>query len=101
MSSRALEATTIRTSPRQATGEQSRPPHDPRTDPGTPRLRSSGTAFSIIRAASNLEGVLASGIPDHLSRTFLFRDPALMMVYWSDPAVIYARREVYPGLADF
>lgn len=55
--------------------------------------------FDRLARRAGADWVLASNIPGHLSHAFLFKDPSWMMVYWSEPAVIYVRREAYPELA--
>ena len=56
-------------------------------------------AFDALMASRGGDWVLASNMPDHLGFAFLARDPAWMLVYWSEPAVVYVRRGDRPDLA--
>ncbi len=55
-------------------------------------------AFFARRFSGAADWVVASNIPGELSHAFLSEDPEWMLVYWSEPAVIYVKRRAYPSL---
>jgi hypothetical protein len=55
--------------------------------------------FEQMRADDGATWVVAGNIPGHLSHAFLARSPDWMLVYWSEPAVIYVKREAHRDLA--
>jgi hypothetical protein len=54
--------------------------------------------FRAMRARDRVDWVLASNRPGQTAYTFLARDPDWMLVYLSEPAAIYVRRDAYPEL---
>jgi hypothetical protein len=55
--------------------------------------------FASRRARDGVDWVLASNRPGQTGYTFLAHDPGWMLVYLSEPAALYVRREAYPELA--
>ncbi len=55
--------------------------------------------FAAARAQDGAGWVLASNAPGRVTHRFLAADPAWMLVYWSDFAVVYASRAAHPELA--
>jgi len=60
------------------------------------RSQSNLRLFKQLAGQSGVKWVMASNVPGHLSHKFLFKDPKWMMVYWSESAVIYVKRENFP-----
>jgi hypothetical protein len=56
-------------------------------------------AFRRQRDADGATWVLAGNLPGQLTHSFLARSADWMLVYWSEPAVIYARRDAHAELA--
>jgi hypothetical protein len=59
----------------------------------------SADTFRRMRWEDRADWVMAGNIPGHESHAFLARSPAWMLVYWSEPALIYVRRDARPDLA--
>jgi len=57
--------------------------------------------FRRMREEDGATWVMAGNIPGHLSHAFLSRAPDWMLVYWSEPVVIYVRRDARPDLEPF
>ena len=57
------------------------------------------SAFDNLEQARIADWVVASNLLGHLSHLYLADDPAWMMVFWSEEAVIYAKREAHSHLA--
>ena len=56
-------------------------------------------AFDSLMARYGGDWVLASNLPGHVSFPFLAGSADWMMVYWSEPAIVYAPRTAAPELA--
>lgn len=54
--------------------------------------------FAAARARDGADWVLAQNKAGEPSHEFLLSDSAWMLVYWSEPALIYVRRDRYPQL---
>ena len=65
------------------------------------RARSDPSTFHEMRKTDGADWVMASNDPSSGSHHFLFSDPGWMLVYWSDSAVIYARRDAYAHLDSY
>ena len=57
------------------------------------------SVFEALQAEWPTDWVLAENVVTRESFAFLAQHPDWMPVYWSDPAVIYVRRDAYPQLA--
>lgn len=55
--------------------------------------------FADARRGDGASWVIASNAPGRVTHRFLAADPAWMLVYWSDFAVVYASRAAHPELA--
>ena len=53
--------------------------------------------FNKLVARTGADWVMASNLPGNRDYAFLFSDPAWMMVYWSEPAVIYVKSSAFPA----
>jgi hypothetical protein len=56
------------------------------------RAQTDRRRFDAVRARYGGDWVLASNLPDHVSFPFLARSRDWMLVYWSEPAVVYVPR---------
>ncbi len=65
------------------------------------RSQKNADVFDKMRAADGVEWVMASNIPGHVTHGFLTRDDDWMLVYWSEPALIFVTRDDHPELARF
>jgi hypothetical protein len=63
------------------------------------RSQSDPALFAALLARYGGDWILASNLPGHAGFPFLRRDPAWMMPYWSEAAVVYVRRADRPDLA--
>lgn len=63
------------------------------------RAQADPAAFAALLAERGGDWVLAGNLPGHERFAFLARDPAWMMAYWSEAAIVYARRADHPELA--
>jgi hypothetical protein len=63
------------------------------------RAQREAAAFAAMRAEDGADWVLASNREGRETHTFLAEDPAWALVYYSEAAVIYVRRDAYPQLA--
>jgi hypothetical protein len=57
------------------------------------------TIFSAMRAEDGITWALASNAPGQTGDAFLARDPSWALVYWSEPAAVYVRREAHSDLS--
>ncbi len=55
--------------------------------------------FAAMRAQDGATWALTLNTPEQVGGGFLARDPAWWLVYWSDTAAVYARRDAHPDLA--
>jgi hypothetical protein len=65
------------------------------------RSQKNADVFDEMRASDGVEWVMASNIPGHVTHGFLTRDDDWMLVYWSEPALIFVTRDDHPKLAGF
>jgi len=63
------------------------------------RSQNNADVFDEMRAKDGVEWVMASNIPGHVTHGFLIRDDDWMLVYWSEPALIFVTRDDHPKLA--
>ncbi len=61
--------------------------------------RDSGVFFELIEDR-DVDWVLAGNTPGRETHLFLSRDPEWMLVFWSEEALLYARRSARPDLQD-
>jgi hypothetical protein len=57
--------------------------------------------FERMREQDGASWVVAGNLPGQSTHTFLARDAGWMLVYWSEAAVIYARRRAHTPLARY
>ncbi len=65
------------------------------------RSQNNADVFREMQATDGVEWVMASNIPGYWSHGFLTRDDGWMLVYWSEPALIFVTRKDHPELAVF
>ncbi len=65
------------------------------------RSQHNADVFDEMRAADGVVWVMASNIPGHVTHGFLARNDDWMLVYWSEPALIFVARDDHPKLAEF
>ena len=63
------------------------------------RSQKNAGVFDEMRATDGVKWVMASNIPGHVTHGFLTRDDDWMLVYWSEPALIFVTRKDHPKLA--
>ena len=65
------------------------------------RSQKRADVFDEMRSKDGVTWVMASNIPGHVTHGFLTRDDDWMLVYWSEPALIFVTRKDHPKLAKF